>query len=146
MLIEPDIRAGVIWAGAVYSYADFVKYGIDDHTYRPPATQENLEENEHLRSSRIIFDIYGWPDPEVDYWRAVSLTENIEFMMAPLQIHHAEDDPVVNIGYSFKLAGILQVNSKVYEFYTYESGGHNLISPYFDQAMLRTVKFIQDNL
>jgi len=89
---------------------------IDDHTYRPPATQENLEENGHLRSSRIIFDIYGWPDQEVDYWRAVSLTENIEFMMVHLQIHHAEDDPVVNIGYSFELTGILQVNTKVCKF------------------------------
>ena len=146
MLVEPDIKAGVVWAGAVYSYKDFLTYGINDHTYRSPATQENLEENEHLRNSRIIFDIYGWPDPEVDYWQAVSLTENIGFLNAPLQIHHAEDDPVVNLGYSFDLAGVLQANNKVYEFYTYESGGHNLISPYFDQAMLRTVKFYQDNL
>ena len=28
MLIEPEIKAGVIWAGAVYSYDDFAKYGI----------------------------------------------------------------------------------------------------------------------
>jgi hypothetical protein len=53
---------------------------------------------------------------------------------------------MVNIGYSYELAGVLQANGKPYEFYTYESGGHNLISPYFDQAMLRTVEFFRNNL
>ena len=38
MLIEPDIQAAVIWAGAVYSYDDLVAYGIDDDTFRPLAT------------------------------------------------------------------------------------------------------------
>ncbi len=46
MLIEPDIKAGVIWAGAVYSYDDFVKFGIDDNTYQPPATPVSGEEND----------------------------------------------------------------------------------------------------
>jgi fermentation-respiration switch protein FrsA (DUF1100 family) len=44
------------------------------------------------------------------------------------------------------LAVVLQQNGKQYEFYTYEGGGHNLVSPYFDQAMLRTVEFFRDNL
>jgi dipeptidyl aminopeptidase/acylaminoacyl peptidase len=146
MLIEPDIKAGVIWAGAVYSYDDFVKYGIDDNTYRPPATPDTQEAPDRRSGAREIFDTYGRPDTQVDYWEAVSLTENIEFLNTPLQLHHAEDDPVVNIGYSFDLAVVLQENGKEYEFYTYEGGGHNLISPYFDQAMLRTVEFFRNNL
>jgi dipeptidyl aminopeptidase/acylaminoacyl peptidase len=146
MLIEPDIKAGVIWAGAVYSYDDFVKYGIDDNTYRPPAPQETQEGSDRRRRSREIFDTYGWPDTRVEYWRAVSLTENIEFLNSSLQLHHAEDDTVVNMGYSFDLAVVLQENGKEYEFYTYEGGGHNLISPYFDQAILRTVEFFRNNL
>ena len=40
MLIEPAIRAGVIWAGAVYSYDDFTQYAIDDPSYNP-APQPN---------------------------------------------------------------------------------------------------------
>lgn len=146
MLIEPDIQAGVIWAGAVYSYDDFVKYGIDDNTYRPPATPETQEGSGRRRRSREIFDTYGRPDTQVDYWKAVSLTKNIEFLNSPLQLHHAQDDTVVNIGYSFDLTSVLQENGKEYEFYTYEGGGHNLISPYFDQAMLRTVEFFRNNL
>jgi len=146
MLIEPDIKAGVIWAGAVYSYDDFVKYGIEDNTYRPPATPETQEASERRSGSRAIFDTYGRPDTLTDYWKAVSLTANIDFLTSPLQLHHAEDDPVVNIGYSFDLATVLQEYGKYYEFYSYEGGGHNLISPYFDQAMQRTVEFFRNNL
>jgi dipeptidyl aminopeptidase/acylaminoacyl peptidase len=143
MLIEPDIKAGVIWAGAVYSYDDFAEYGIDDNTYRPPATEEA---SERRRRSREIFDAYGRPDTQIEFWKAVSLTENIELLSSPLQLHHAENDTVVNIGYSENLAAVLQEKGKEYEFYLYEGGGHNLISPYFGQAMLRTVEFFQKYL
>jgi dipeptidyl aminopeptidase/acylaminoacyl peptidase len=143
MLIEPEIKAGVIWAGAVYSYDDFAEYGINDNTYRPPATPEGTD---RPRRSRQIMEAYGRPDTQVAFWKAVSLTENIDFLERPLQIHHAEDDPVVNIGYSIGLATALQEHGKEYEFYTYEGGGHNLVSPYFDQAMQRTVEFFRENL
>jgi fermentation-respiration switch protein FrsA (DUF1100 family) len=146
MLIEPDIKAGVIWSGAVYSYDDFEKYGIDDNTYKPSETSETQEGSDRRRRSREIFDEYGRPDTQVDYWKTVSLTENIEYLNSPLQLHHAEDDTVVNIGYSFDLAAVLQENGKEFEFFTYEGGGHNLISPYFDQAILRTVEFFRNNL
>jgi len=146
MLIEPDIKAGVIWAGAVYSYDDFGKYGIDDNTYTPPATPETQDAPDPRRRRQEIFDTYGRPDTQVDYWKAVSLTENIEYLNRPLQLHHAEDDSVVNIGYSFDLAAVLQENGKEYGFYIYEGGGHNLISPYFEQAMFRTVEFFRKNL
>lgn len=146
MLVEPDVKAGVIWAGAVYSYEDFTTYGISDNTYRPPATVEGQDENEVPRRSRMLFDIYGTPELTQPFWQAVSLTSNLDYLTAPLQLHHAEDDPVVNIAYSYGLAEQLQLHRKVYEFYIYESGGHNIISPYFDQAMQRTVQFFQDNL
>ena len=146
MEMEPDIQAGVIWSGAVYSYDDFTRYGINDPSYRPPPTQEGGGESEARSRSRQIFDTYGLPDASVDYWKAVSLTENIEYLTRPLQIHQAQDDPVVNIGYSIDLAAVLQAHDKEYEFYTYEGGGHNLVSPYFDQAMQRTVAFFKDHL
>jgi dienelactone hydrolase len=146
MEMEPDIQAGVIWAGAVYSYDDFAKYGIQDTSYRPPPTQENREDSGGRRRSRQIFEVYGRPDTSVDYWKAVSLTENIQYLTSPVQIHHAQDDPVVNVNYSYDLAAALEANGKRYEFYTYQGGGHNLISPYFDQAMLRTVAFFTEHL
>lgn len=144
MLIELDIKAGVIWAGAVYSYDDMAEYGITDTSYRPPPTPE--DGSERPRRSQEIFDAYGRPNSQIDYWRAVSLTENIQYLQAPLQIHHAENDPVVSIRYSQDLVAVLAATGKDYEFYSYPGGGHNLISPYFDQAMLRTVQFFRDHL
>jgi predicted esterase len=65
---------------------------------------------------------------------------------SPLHLHHAEDDPVVDIVCSFDLAAVLQENGKEYEFYTYEGGGYNLISPYFVQTMRRTVELFREKL
>lgn len=146
MLIEPDIKAGVIWAGAVYSYEDLARYGINDATYRPPESSDDQGASTPRRRSRQIIETYGMPDTRVEYWQAVALTESIRYLNSPLQLHHAEDDTVVNVGYSYDLAAVLQEHGKPYEFYTYEGGGHNLISPYFDQAMLRTVEFFRSNL
>lgn len=146
MLVEPDIKAGVIWAGAVYSYQDFTSYGISDTSYRPPATPEGAPETEFLSSSRIIFETYGWPDLDNPFWKAVSLTENLSYLTSPIQIHHAQNDPVVSISYSYRLVEKLQEENKPYQFYIYQGGGHNLSSPSFDQAMLRTVQFFEDNL
>jgi dipeptidyl aminopeptidase/acylaminoacyl peptidase len=146
MLIDPDIKAGVIWAGAVYSYDDFAKYGISDSSYRPPPTPSNQDTPQPPRGSRLIIDTYGQPDTKIDYWKAVSLTDNIQYLNSPLQIHHAKDDIVVNIGYSYDLVAVLQANNKPYEFYTYDGGGHNIYSPYFEQAMQRTVEFFKNHL
>lgn len=146
MLIEPDIQAGVIWAGAVYSYEDFLQYGIEDYSYQPPPTPESEDDPDIRRRSRAILETHGRPDLRNKYWQAVSLTENIQYLDRPLQLHHAENDSVVNPAYSFNLVEVLKKAGKEYELYTYEGGGHNLISPYFDQAMLRTVNFFRENL
>ena len=146
MLVEPDIKAGVIWAGAVYSYDDFAQYGITDLTYQPPATPETQQTPDPRRATRTIIDTYGRPDTGVAFWKKVSLTENIAILNNPLQLHHAQDDAVVNIAYSLDLAAVLEENEKVYQLYSYDGGGHNLVSPYFEQAMLRTVEFFRENL
>lgn len=143
LLIEPDIKAAVIWAGAVYSYDDFVRYRIND-PQRPAANSEPPQGSP--RRSRALLALYGEPDLTRPYWRAVSLTENIGYLQSPVQIHHAVNDSVVNIGYSIELSDVLARNNKLYEFYQYSGGEHNIDSPYFDEAMLRTLAFFQKHL
>lgn len=142
MLIEPDVQAGVIWAGAVYSYDDLVRYAIDD----PSATRDFFDRSPGFRRGREIRDFYGQPNLDVPFWRAVSLTENLEALRAPLQVHHAVNDDVVNIGYSIDLAAALAAQNKVHEFYRYDSGGHNIGAPAFTDAMQRTIAFFFANL
>ncbi len=141
MLIEPDIKAGVIWAGAVYSYDDFTKYRISD-----PSSRRNIEESPSRRRGRELREAYGEPSLTQPYWRAVSLTEHIEHLERPIQIHHTVNDSVVNIKYSFDLVAVLVEHNKTYQFFQYAGGGHDINSPYFEEAMLQTIMFFQKYL
>src|SRR5690606_37963951 len=105
MLVEPDIKAGVIWAGAGYSYDDLAAYGISDTSFRrepaPEPAPETGEQNwsTSRRRGSLLRQAYGSPDSGHPYWRSVSLTANIRFLQSPLQLHHAANDGVVNIAY-----------------------------------------------
>ncbi len=148
MLVNEDIKAGVIWAGAVYSYEDFSKYRISDSSFvaRPAmqvASHPNRDTNSEIQKLR--------EDPKSidfssNYWKAVSLTQNINYLKSPIQIHHAVDDNVVNVGYSRDLEKVLKDNLKNYEYFEYSSGGHNISGFNFTQAMERTVEFFKKNL
>lgn len=142
MLVEPAIQAGVIWAGAVYSYDDFTRYSIDDPSYSPNTAATTASQ----RAGRLIRETYGMPNTAEPYWKAVSLTENIERLQAPLQLHHARNDDVVTIDYARDLAAVLNAAGKVYAFYEYDSGGHNIASPAFNEAMQRTIEFFRLHL
>lgn len=147
MLVEPDIKAGVIWAGAVYSYDDFTQYRISDVSWSTSNNNPNTtDQSTRRRRSREIIDTYGLPDTSVPYWQAVSLTENIDYLQGPLQLHHAANDSVVNIGYSLGLSAVLSTHGKFHELYRYAGGGHNIDSPYFETAMTRTVEFFLAHL
>lgn len=142
MLMEPDIKAGVIWAGAVYSYDDMTRYAISDPSFTPSVS----EQFPRRRMGRVLRETYGQPNTTEPYWKAVSLTEHLEYLNSPLQLHHALNDDVVNIGYSYDLSSVLLANDRFHEFYTYEGGGHNISSPYFEEAMRRTILFFQTHL
>lgn len=150
MEVSDDIKAGVIWAGAVYSYKDFATYGISDSSYvhRPDTSKEGVGQRDREVSPEIQ-KIRSDPksiDFKDSFWTSISLTENINHLVRPLQIHHAVNDSVVDIDYSRDLVQVLSDNEKTYEFYEYDGGGHNISSPYFETAMERTVKFFKDTL
>lgn len=142
MLMEEDIKAGVIWAGAVYSYDDFTRYAISDPSFTPSVSQQFPAR----RMGQILREAYGPPNTAEPYWKAVSLTEHLEYLNSPLQIHHALNDDVVNVGYSYELSTALAAAGKFHELYTYDGGGHNISSPYFEQAMQRTILFFKTHL
>jgi len=150
MEVTPDIKAGVIWAGAVYSYQDFAKYGINDNSYnhRPFERKVGTQEADREVSTEIQ-KIRSAPQTinfSSDFWKAISLTENLKYLSSPLEIHHAINDSTVNIGYSRDLTMTLKKQNKKYESFEYEGGGHNIESPYFEVAMQRTVAFFKKNL
>ncbi len=150
MEVSDQIKAGVIWAGAVYSYQDFAKYRISDNSYVRPSQpeQSQVEDPNRLNSGQLDIlrsdpNTINFSDP---LWTSISLTANLHYLTAPLQIHHAVNDSVVNIGYSRDLGSALKADQKTYEYYEYQGGGHNISDPYFTTAMQRTIDFFKKYL
>jgi dipeptidyl aminopeptidase/acylaminoacyl peptidase len=138
---KTDIPATVIWAGAVYSYEDQKKYGISDKSYRPPQDM-----NKQLNKRRELFEKYGSPSAQSPFWQQVAPTNYLQDIKGAIEIHHAVDDDVVNIGYSRDLVAMLDKTSVPHEFFEYPTGGHNIQGASFNLAMQRTVEFYKKYL
>ncbi|MGE5042349.1 MAG: alpha/beta hydrolase family protein [Candidatus Levyibacteriota bacterium] len=138
---KPDIPAVVIWAGAVYSYVDQQKYGIHDSSYRPPEVSPGP-----FNTRRLLFDKVGSPSAGSPFWQQMAPTNYLSDLKGAIEIHHAKDDNVVNIGYSRDLVSLLDKTGVPHEYYEYETGGHNISGASFDLAMQRTVDFFNKYL
>ena len=148
-LVLQDIKAVVIWAGAVYSYEDFRKYGINDASYvhRPDSGAGQADQVREISAEiQKIRDRSAEIDFTNTFWSSISLTKNLNYLSSPVLIMHATNDPVINIGYSRDLAKSLETAGKTYELVELAGGGHNIESPYFEQAMQKTVEFYEQHL
>lgn len=141
MAARPEIPAVVIWAGAVYSYEDFLKYRISDNSYRPPSVA-----TPRASSRQRMFEQVGSPSAQSAFWSTVAPTSYVADLQGALQVHHAVNDDVVNIGYSRDLKSVFEKTDVVHEFYEYDSGGHNIDGAAFNVAMQRTIEFYTTHL
>lgn len=133
------VRKIVIWAGAVYTYEDFAKFRIDDNSYRPPTDDsKRREKRERLRETHGDFD------PDDDFWKLMPGTNFLDGKLGEIQIHHAVNDTVVDIGYSRDLIEVLDSTPGVEgELFEYSTGGHNLTGSSFTTAMDRSAEFLR---
>lgn len=143
-VVKKTIPAIAIWAGAVYSYEDQRKYGINDNSYRPPMNPTAQQQNRSRRQS--LFDKVGSPSAENSFWQQVAPTNFLNDLTGAIEIHHAINDDVVDIGYGRDLDALLDKTSVPHELFEYQSGGHNLEGAAFSQAMQRTVEFYKKYL
>lgn len=138
---SPDIPAIVIWAGAVYSYSDMEKYGINDGSYQPPPNN-----TERQRKRQQLREQYGDFNKDSAFWKQVVPTNYISDIKGAILINHAVDDKVVDIGYSRDLMTLLDSTNAVHQLKEYQSGGHNISGSSFGAAMQNTVDFFKQNL
>jgi len=140
ILVDSGFYKAVVWAGAVFTYEDMVKYGINDLSYqRNPNTNINRPNNvirESLRSQDFKLE-------DSNFWLQTSPKFFINELTVPIQIHHAVDDKVVNVEYSRGLKLLLEQYGKEFEYYEYPSGGHNITDPSFSLAMKKTAEFLK---
>lgn len=139
--VKNDIPAVVIWGGAVYTYDDMKKYGIQDNSYlAPPSNSQRTSKRQELNSR------YGQFDSNSEFWKQVPMTNYLDGIKTVFQLDHALDDNVVNIGYSRDLKEIFDKNNIQAELNEYPSGGHNINGASFTPAMENTVKFFKKYL
>lgn len=141
LAVMPEIPAASIWGGAVFTYDDWQKYGIDDGSYRPPANATNSQ-NRRQRLSQT----HGQFDASHPFWSRFAPTRYLSDIKGAIQLNHTIDDAVVNVGYSRDLAELLKTTAVSYEFHEYPSGGHNFVGSAFGSAMQNTVDFFNENL
>lgn len=141
MAAKPDIPAGVVWAGAVFTYSDFQDFGIQDSSYQRPD-----EDSPRRQRRQQLFDQHGMFAADDPFWQQVVPTNYLDDFSGAIQLHHATNDSVVDVRYSENLAEILRATETAYEFHTYSVGGHNLSGAAFGTAMERTVRFLEKHL
>lgn len=137
MVITPDIKAGVIWAGVVASYPDLLTRWRRSN--RPTPTP-NPGGARRWRYSWT--EVYGTPEENPDFWFSLSANNYLDSISGPVQLHHGAADADVPLEFSEILFAELQAASKPVELYTYPDDNHN-ISNNFSAAMFRTLQFFE---
>lgn len=134
MVISPDIKAGVIWAGVVASYPDLLtrwRRGSGSAAATAPA----------MRGWRAEWTgRYGTPEENPEFWQGISANSYLADLSGPVQLHHGTADESVPLEFSETLYQQILQAGKIGELYIYEGDNHNL-SNYFSTAMRRTIEF-----
>jgi len=134
MVTDPDIKAGVIWAGVVGSYPDLI-----NRWRRRPTNTVPFPSGASGWRQRLIAS-YGTPEGNPAFWNALSANAYLRDVSGPIQLHHGTGDTSVPVEFSEKLQQELEREKKTSQLYTYEGDDHNL-SANFDTAMVRSVGF-----
>ncbi|HEX9796991.1 MAG TPA: alpha/beta fold hydrolase [Anaerolineales bacterium] len=140
MVVNPDIRAGVIWAGVVASYPDLLtNWRRSSSTLGPASTPR-------AGSWRgLLMATYGSPEDNPSFWNSISANAYLADLSGPLQLHHGTGDSSVPFLFSRNLAvEIREIGGEV-ELYEYDGDDHNL-SQSFSLAMQRSINFFDAHL
>lgn len=123
MVVDPSIKAGVIWAGVVAPY--------DEMT--------NINGRPRF-GTRGLIEAYGEPRLTPDFWAAISANSYLTDLSGPLQLHHGTADESVPPEFSTNLAVEVRELGMTADLYIYEGDNHN-ISQNFTGALLRSIDF-----
>jgi dipeptidyl aminopeptidase/acylaminoacyl peptidase len=145
MVTTSDVKAGVIWAGTVASYAELFerRWGMADADAHPLPT---LEPNSHRwQWVPELLDTYGPPEENPEFYASISPSSYLRDLSGPVQLHHGTADTSVPVAYSEMLAAEIEAAGGQVELFTYKGDNHN-ISANFSRAMARSVRFFDTHV
>jgi uncharacterized protein len=140
MVVNPNIKAGVIWAGVVAPYSDLLNKWRRGNTTAVP-TQFNRPNSWRQE----FINHYGTPESNPAFWESISPNSYLSQISGPIELHHATTDETVPVEFSQTLTQQIKAAGKTVNLYLYENDDHNL-SQHFSQAMSRSLAFFAQNL
>lgn len=146
MVVNPEIRAGVIWGGVVVSYPDlFTRWrrGNDDAAVsenQPPTPTPSATRLWRFRRWAEIEETYGTWEENPVFWASISSNSYVADLSGPIQLHHGTADDSVPYEFSEILEQEILAAGRPVELYLYEGDNHN-ISVNFETAMARSLAF-----
>lgn len=142
MVIDPSIKAGVIWAGVVASYPDLL-----ERWRRPPtgAAPPPAPPGRAPSWREQLIAAYGTPEENPAFWASISANTYLAELSGPVQLHHGTADSSVPLEFSQILAEQIQAAGGAVELYTYPGDDHN-ISRNLGLALSRSVAFFNQHV
>jgi dipeptidyl aminopeptidase/acylaminoacyl peptidase len=138
MVVSGEIKAGVIWAGVVASYADLFNYWGRRSGEGPTPTPNATRTRGRWRQS--LFDTFGSLEDNPAFWASISSNSYVSDLSGPVQLHHSTTDSTVPVDFSEILYEQIQAVGVPVELYLYEGDNHNLFANFWT-AMNRSIAF-----
>lgn len=138
MVVDPSIKAGVIWGGVVGNYDDLI------NNWRRSAPRPSIPRSSTSWRGTLISQ-YGTPKENPAFWNSLSANSYLKDISGPIQLDHSTTDEEVPVEFSEKLFGELKKAGKEAELYEYPGDDHN-ISQNFNLAAQRSVDFFDKYL
>lgn len=137
MVVDKDIKTGVIWAGVVASYPDMLTRWRRDRPSTPPPNARRWRD--------LWVQQFGTPLENPEFWNSISANSYLADLSGPIQLHHGTKDAEVPLEFSQTLEQQIKAAGGTAELYTYQDDNHN-ISGFFTTAMQRTIAFFDQYL
>lgn len=139
MVVDPTIKAGVIWGGVVASYPDLINNWRRGTTPRPtvPGARRGWRQS--------LSEQYGTPESNPEFWNSISSTSYLKDISGPVQLHHGTADSSVPVEFSETLNEQMKAAQKEVELFTYGGDDHD-ITGNFGIAIQRSVEFFDKYL
>lgn len=140
MVVNPKIKAGVIWAGVVGSYEDMFERWKKRSENRPSPSPGSSGSCRNELTQQ-----YGEPKDNSEFWNSLSATSYLSEISGPIQLQHGTADSSVDVELSLKLDERLKAGGKEVEMIIYNGDDHNL-SRNLGLALQRSVAFFDKYL
>lgn len=148
MVVSKNIRAGVIWSGVVAPYETLIYRWNHSAFTTSSATPNATPQPTSLPGYRssispwaiILFEKYGSPEENPDFWNSISPSSYLQDLSGPLQLQAGTGDTQVPYIWSVDLGKMLESKGLPYEVFIYENDNHNLNNNFL-VAIARTRAF-----